>query len=205
MTDLKHVASEVEKLREDVDYLTALLEPGLATAGGASAALLTNFATPTTAGTATLLPPTAAHAWRLLTVREAAAAWASLTNWVDWLTDRYQLEDTLPVCWYRHGALVDELDALRAAWNGAYQDPNTRPTDPAHWHELLARALVRIHDWDRYGCAAGTHRDEIAATATPDACLEERDRHIQADIEARAAIQRPQSAEEGSPSCGNLA
>lgn len=190
MTDPEQLANDLEQLQEDVDYLTALLEPALAVTETGDGAAIPPFPTTTPSGAPTPARPTTAHIWNLLTAPEAAAAWTLLTSWVDWLNDRYQLDETLPACWYRHGALIEELDALHAAWHGAYHDPNARPTDPAYWHELLARALSRIHDWDRFGCAAGTHHDEAAATASSDGYREDRDRHVQTDIQARAASHR---------------
>jgi hypothetical protein len=186
MTDLRQLVKDVEQLREDVDYLTALLEPGIN--GGipglvgvpAGPAIVSPqqqpFATP---------GPANAFVWHDLKPTEAAKAWTALTSWVDWLVVRYQLDDNLPDCWYRHGAIVAELDALRAAWNGAYLDAAARPADGAYWHELLNRAMTRIHEWDRYGCAAGTHHDEVEAT--PDSATRAlRDEFVFADIDSRA-------------------
>jgi hypothetical protein len=186
MTDLRQLVDDVEQLREDVNYLTALLEPaingGVAGIAGAPAPALT---TPTQAEPNSAPRTTSAHVWHNLKPTEAAQAWKQLTAWVDWLLARYQVDDTVPTCWYRHGAMVEELDALRAGWNGAYLDPDARPTDPAYWHELLARGLTRIHEWDRYGCAAGAHQDDAAVTDDSDARTM-RDEHIYADIDARA-------------------
>lgn len=180
MTDLEHLARNLEHLQEDVDYLTALLEPDLTSAGPLTF-------TPAPSGTQTHARAIVAHVWHQLTPTQAADAWTSLTNWVDWLTDRYQLENTIPACWYRHGALIEELDALHAAWQGAYHDPQARPTDPANWHELLARGLSRIHEWDHYGCASGNHHEEPAPH--PDARSHAtRDAHLQETI--HAAVQR---------------
>ena len=106
-------------------------------------------------------PPPATRtgrAWRTMTGSQAAEAWRTLFDFVDWMTDRYDLHDTLPSCWYRHGRFVEELHALQLAWIGAYQHPSARPTDPTTWQELQHRALARLRDADRLGCIAGTHR-----------------------------------------------
>jgi hypothetical protein len=128
--------------------------------------------------------------WHSLTGAEAAAAWTALTTWVDWLTARYQLDDTLPACWYTHGAIVDELDALRAAWTGAYLNPNAAADAAASWLELLARTAARIRDWDRYGCAAGTHQPDAPPSPDP-APRERRHEYLHSDVEARARLAEP--------------
>jgi hypothetical protein len=174
MTDLRQLERDLELLGEDIGYLNILTEPLLV--AGSDAVGTAPIATRPRSG--------AAHVWHSLTRREAADAWKALTSFVDWLVDRYHLEDTLPGCWYRHGALVDELDALRATWIAAYLNPNGLPTDAAAWLELLARALTRIRDWDRYGCAAGTHHDDTALPIDVEA-REARDAFLFADSQAR--------------------
>jgi hypothetical protein len=183
VTDLRQLTEDLETLREDVDYLTILTEPLL-------------LAGSDTVGNPLTAParPAAAHVWHSLTRREAADAWTALTTWVDWLVDRYHLEDSLPGCWYRHGALVDELDALRATWTAAYLNPNAQPTDPTVWLELLARTLIRIRDWDRYGCAAGTHHDDTAMPLEEQA-RNSRETYLTVDIRARVGLGRAEPSE----------
>lgn len=188
MTDLQQLARDVEELREDIDYLSTLLEPHLASAGRVTAAAAATLATAAASGPAAR--PTAAHVWHTLTGLEAAQAWTTLCTWVDWLTDRYALDDTIPACWYRHGALVDELDALRAAWTSAYLNPQAAPGDAANWLELLGRTVIRIREWDRYGCAAGTHHDDPPSTREP-ADRSTRGEYLQTDIENRIRAHHP--------------
>jgi hypothetical protein len=201
MTDLHHVAAELAQLREDVDYLLLLLEPSLAgpagSAGVATAAAVAAGSTAPKAGVA--------HVWRTLTPTEAAHACETLTGWVDWLVDRYNLDDTLPGCWYRHGPMVDELDALRASWVAAYLDTAARPTDSAYWLDLLHRTLDRIADWDRYGCAAGTHHDDSPASSDPSDNRQVRDGFMFADVNARAAARRRQTSRSTSSTNGEPA
>jgi hypothetical protein len=173
MTDLAQLSRDLDLLREDVDYLVALNE----------SRLMEPEASPVATGPES--DGGAAHVWQELDAREAAAAWQVLTEWVDWLVGRYALDDTLPNCWYRHGALIDELDALRAAWRGAYLAPQARLIDPSYWHELLTRTLIRIRDWDRYGCVAGTHADEAPASGCR-SVDDARADHLRADVQARA-------------------
>jgi hypothetical protein len=179
MTDLRKIAAELAQLREDVDYLTALAEPD------------PTARTPTGTGTESWpatppAPGVTSHIWHNLTPTEAARAWQTLTGWVDWLTLRYALDDSIPSCWYRHGPIVDELDALRAAWTSAYPDPSAHPTAAIAWLEILNRTLSRIREWDRYGCTSGTHHDD--PPAIPDSYeTDGRERWLFADVNARVA------------------
>ncbi|MEV6848846.1 hypothetical protein [Actinoplanes sp. NPDC051411] len=97
--------------------------------------------------------------WRDLDRDAAAAVWAWLIDWVGWAVERYQLAEEIPVCWYRHAPLIEELAALAAAWHLAYDDAAT-PDSPLLWHERFARARTRLRDWDDYTrCRNGTHTD----------------------------------------------
>lgn len=40
---------------------------------------------------------------------------------------------------------------------------DARPGDPTVWHDLLDRTRSRLHQWDRNGCADGTHRQDLCA------------------------------------------
>lgn len=121
--------------------------------------------------------------WHTLHADQLRQAWDQLTCWVDWLTERYLLEQTVPACWYRHGPLVEELSALRAAWLGAYTG---RPAagDPAAWHDQFERTLARIRDWDKAGCAAGTHRSDVALPAD-ERLLTERAEYLREQVNRR--------------------
>jgi hypothetical protein len=175
VTDLRQLTHELDQLREEVDYLITLLEPDLGVLAGIppGSTVPGPGAAPARTGRA--------NAWHTLTPREAGHAWDALTEWVDWLLDRYFLEDTIPGCWYRHGAMTDELDALRAAWVAAYIDPHARHIDAAYWHDLLDRALTRLRNWDRYGCASGTHHNDTPTPSDPTS-RQTRIDHLHTDI-----------------------
>lgn len=98
--------------------------------------------------------------WRTASPEAAEALRADLTAWVVWLVERYGVGELVPACWYRHGAMVEELTALYAAWNAAYVDIEARGFDPLYWHDGFDRALARLREWDRQGCRDGAHRDD---------------------------------------------
>ena len=97
--------------------------------------------------------------WRGLRPEAAEALLVELTAWVDWLVDRYDISELVPSCWNRHGAMVEELTALCAAWHAAYVDIDARGFDPLYWHDGLDRMLARLREWDRGGCRDGVHRE----------------------------------------------
>lgn len=132
-------------------------------------------------------PPAAVGTgWQEMPAAAAAEEWTALVEWVDDLVDRYALDETVPVCWYAHGAMVEELHALHVAWLAAYHPRSTTPTaDRVGWHELLARALARIRAWDRHGCVGGTHRPDEPVGPTEDQRTT-RAWFVHADLQARA-------------------
>ena len=123
--------------------------------------------------------------WQAMPADRAAGAWTALIEWVDELVDRYALDETIPACWYAHGAMVEELHALHAAWLAAYTGRTTQSPDRAIWHELLARTLTRIREWDRHGCTGGTHRPDEPIGPT-EAQRTTRAKFVHADLQARS-------------------
>ena len=155
-----NVAEELTLLRAQVDYLLERL----ADADGLGATPI---------------------AWCSLDREQAREEWAALAGWVDWMVDRYGLAEQIPTCWYRHPALLEELAALRTAWLGAYEAPNARASDGVAWHDMLDRVRVRVREWDRCGCAHGTHRDDVETGDVRD--VPARSAFIRADIDTRPA------------------
>lgn len=100
--------------------------------------------------------------WRDLSADDARAKLSTLAEWTDWLRSRYALDSkSLPFCWQRHGALVEELAALWAAWTAAFQLEGN-PAGPATWHDTLARVLLRLREWAaRTGCRPGEHHEDL--------------------------------------------
>jgi hypothetical protein len=163
------VAEDVALLRAQVDYLLERL----ADAEGLGATPI---------------------AWCSLDREQAREEWAALCGWVDWAVDRYGLTERVPACWYRHGAICEELSALRAAWLGAYEAPSARPSDGVAWHDMLERVLARVREWDRCGCSHGTHRDDVELGDERDVAT--RTSYIRADVATRPA---PRQQSPGEP------
>lgn len=122
--------------------------------------------------------------WGSLDRDQAREQWDRIAEFADWLVERYGIAETLPACWYRHPPLLEELSALHAAWLGAYVDPNAAADAGIAWHDSLGRVLQRVHEWDRTGCAGGTHRDDVPLPSTARQ-REERLRFIADDVDAR--------------------
>jgi hypothetical protein len=101
--------------------------------------------------------------WRNARTITVEALWEELTEWVDWLITRYCLDELIPPCWIRHGAMVEEFTALYAGWYTAYLDIDARGFDPLAWHEALARTMHRVREWNRQGCRSDAHREDPAA------------------------------------------
>src|SRR5207302_5493362 len=106
--------------------------------------------------------------WRGLDNEQAGDLWDELMAWVSWLVRRYALSEEIPACWWAHGAMVEELTALRAAWLAAFEEPTATMEDPLTWHQNFAETLLRLAGWDRMGCRRGTHRDDDGAAWATD-------------------------------------
>lgn len=97
--------------------------------------------------------------WRDLDLDETAEELERLHEWVSWLVGRYELTDRLvPDCWWRHGALVEELSALRHAWHASF-DAADSGAGPIGWHERFALLRDRIERAWYKGACRGQHLD----------------------------------------------
>ena len=102
--------------------------------------------------------------WRYLKPEQQEALLAELTDWVTWLTERYQLGSTrhqIPPCWAEHSVAVEEFTALMVAWKAAYAGRTRPPRDDLiNWHDrwlwpCLTRLNEQLSVWN--GCRAGQH------------------------------------------------
>ena len=124
--------------------------------------------------------------WAQLDAGEAEAAWTALAGWVDWLLDRHVVKEVPRGCWWRHGSMVEELTALRWAWQAAY-DPKADPRAPLMWLEQLDRARdrIRIRITQQGACGPGEHHAATVAQ-TGDAELRDFGAFVRADTAERA-------------------
>lgn len=98
--------------------------------------------------------------WDTLTADAAQRELARLATWVAQLVERYDLDArTVPACWRGHGALVEELSALRTAWLSSYA--LTAPGNaPLAWHVSFAACRTRMGEYvARSGCTGTRHRE----------------------------------------------
>ena len=131
--------------------------------------------------------------WDGLDQAQARDEWDRLIGFVDWLVDRYGVAETVPACWFRHTAMLEELSALHAAWLGAYLDPHAPADAGVAWHDSLERVLQRLREWDRTGCAGGTHREDVPPPGCP-AQVVDRGRFVDDDVASR-----PEPPDDGDP------
>jgi hypothetical protein len=96
--------------------------------------------------------------WHMLTSEQAEQRWLELRAWVDWFVIRTNIgPKEIPDCWYLHGGLVDELEALRWAWIETNK-PDARGVDPIWWREAVHRARTRWPLFNPNGCGT-THTE----------------------------------------------
>lgn len=97
--------------------------------------------------------------WAAHTPEEQRHFLDELGVWVSWLIDRYGLDRRyVPECWTKHWELIEELSALRLAWEAAYAT-TSHADAPLTWHERLGLARPRLSEWvQRAGCRRDEHR-----------------------------------------------
>ncbi|MCX4097704.1 hypothetical protein [Nocardia sp. alder85J] len=110
-------------------------------------------------------------AWADLDRDSARSLWTDLTTWVDWFRERYQPGSKITPCWYRHGAVVEELTALMAAHKAVYvvdrgvPEPWTENLTAWHtqWMRSAVDAVARLlADCTDQHCAHRPHPPKIA-------------------------------------------
>lgn len=135
------------------DPLEGLDLSGLATPGGDAP------------GAPLSLPPVTIN-WRELSDTNAIEVWKELASWVQWACERYDITDkVVPVCWWQHSYLVEELSALFAAWMAFYDVADTG-TGPIGWLEKLAASKMRMRD--NYSQACTRVHTDPAGRVWPD-------------------------------------
>ena len=119
--------------------------------------------------------PTPAWNWQGLTRGTDAwrAAFEDLGAWVQWYAATYELWQSLPVCWYRHSRLVEELRALRfhhaavCAARGASRSSGPSARAYAEWmatRRTWERVVLGLDPREHGGCSGLTHTPLAAST-----------------------------------------
>lgn len=94
--------------------------------------------------------------WRGLPDEDAIDAWQELRGFVDWLIGRYDISDAvIPRCWWMHGSIVEELSALRAAWDVSMDPDIDGGLGPIGWHERFHLLQSRLREWYNRECING--------------------------------------------------
>ncbi|MFF1819759.1 hypothetical protein ACFVWG_20835 [Kribbella sp. NPDC058245] len=109
------------------------------------------------------LPPTDPFVvrWRDLDADSVSDELERLADWVKWVADRYGMDHkVIPLCWNAHGAVVEELSALRTFWEYCFQD-DAAPSDPLAFHRDLTLAVRRLREWTSLlGCTRTQNRGQ---------------------------------------------
>jgi hypothetical protein len=135
--------------------------------------------------------------WRVLDRPTASQVWIWLIDWVGWFVDRFSLTEELPACWPVHPPLVEELTALAAAWHLAY-DPRATSDAPLRWLEALARARVRLREWDdATRCRNGEHHKRRVDLTWPVAWRDQALDAAERDLSGRAVPGPPVTDADG--------
>ena len=126
--------------------------------------------------------------WRDLTSSEAAIEWEALAAWVEWLRHHYNLPlSEVPLCWYQHWPLVEELSALRTAWITAFIPVSRAAGAALDWHYSLELTRRRLTGWtenEAGGCNGGREHEPVDAATPVDP--QRLGAAIEADLDARA-------------------
>ena len=98
--------------------------------------------------------------WHELDAEQHAVLWPQFVSWVIWMADRYEMTtDQLPrQCWWKHGAVVEELTALWTSYESAYASGEDGGSAPYLWQDALARAVERMGRFWLGSCRNGQHK-----------------------------------------------
>ena len=81
-----------------------------------------------------------------------------LADWVEWLVDQYELWERVPPCWWRHPAVVGELQVVHDVHEALTVAADLAQA-MAGWHDQLGRVLDRLSHSPATACARhGEHR-----------------------------------------------
>lgn len=114
----------------------------------------------TTAGAARTPQAEAPIAW--LIVEDENTARAALADLIDWLHQVYihypGAAESLGECWLWHPTAIEELMALRAAWQAAYTGPEANAARAIDWHDRHLPGVQRRLRAALADCSLAAHR-----------------------------------------------
>lgn len=148
--------------------------------------------------------------WSRLTPHEKATTWRALAEWVGWLRGRYPLARQVPLCWWRHPELVEELTALWLAWRDAYVEKGAPLAAGADWHgRWLPELLRRIGAGGWNVACEGEHKPPVTSlydaravddvdefrdsTTAHNGATTEKERTVMNDLSMQAALDAGQA------------
>lgn len=101
--------------------------------------------------------------WWKLDAEERTETLQVLFEWVPELVRRYGLRDsTLPPCWYKHEAMIQELLALFQLRNQQMFLPIAPPSAPSDFHYQFQLFQGRMLTWNHMsGCNGSEHNDTV--------------------------------------------
>ena len=89
-------------------------------------------------------PAGGAWCWRYLDPYERVALFTELRDWVDWMTERYQVRTIVRPCWFKHGPVVEELTGLYVSWRSTFKEqPRAYNDEITAFHDRWFWPLMR--------------------------------------------------------------
>lgn len=100
--------------------------------------------------------------WRYLDAYERVALFTELREWVDWMSDRYDVRSIIRPCWFHHGPVVEELTGLYVAWRATFVEvPRAYSDVVVAFHDRWFWPVMRrVREWQwMANCNGVTHKD----------------------------------------------
>lgn len=129
--------------------------------------------------------------WRNLPGAAAERQWLELADWVGWVRGRYPLARQIPLCWWRHPELVEELTALWLAWKDAYATKHAHLAAPADWHaRWLPDFLRRVGAGGWNIACEGSHKERVSGLYDGRRVDDENDFHKHLEAQRRETAEQ---------------
>lgn len=104
--------------------------------------------------------------WRYLDPYEKVALFTELREWVDWMSDRYDVRKFIRPCWFKHPPVVEELTGLYVAWRGTFKEqPRAYSDEIIAFHDRWFWPLMRRIEERRFfnACDGRQHKETTVA------------------------------------------